>query len=47
MNVVNSNKDQFLLRYGEILVIAIVIFLALLRVPEPFWVDQVPFMLYA
>ena len=47
MNVVNSNKDQSLLRYGEISVIAIVIFLALLRVPEPFWVDQVPFMLYA
>lgn len=47
MNVVNSNKDQFLLRYGEILVIAIVIFLALLRVPAPFWVDQVAFMLYA
>ena len=47
MNIVNSNQDQSLLRYGEISVIAIVIFLALLRVPEPFWVDQVPFMLYA
>ena len=47
MNIVNTNEDQSLLRYGEISVIAIVIFLALLRLPEPFWVDQVPFMLYA
>ena len=47
MNVITSSKDQFLRRYGEILVIAIVVFLGLLRVPEPFWVDQVPFMLYA
>ena len=47
MDAIHSNQDRSLLRYGEILVIAVVVVLGLLRVPEPFWVDQVPFMLYA